>query len=146
MLKNHYWPHQKVSVPTIIRSQDNPKGIPLPYMKSILLALLLACFLLPGTLLAKTMGQGARDAINLAPTAAGAPTFSVNAGFNTRYRSGSWIPVQVALQNEGADFTGTVSIITNNAQNSFGGSGSQSGYQVPITLANGAQKQVTLYV
>jgi hypothetical protein len=52
----------------------------------------------------------------------------------------------VALQNEGADFTGTVSITTNSAQYSFGGSGGQSGYQVPITLANGAQKQVMLYV
>jgi hypothetical protein len=143
MPKIHYWPHRKIRVPTIIRSQGDHKGTPLPCMTSILLALLLAFFLLPGPVLAKTIGRGA---INLAPATAGGPTFSVNAGFNTRYRSGSWIPVQVALQNEGADFTGAVSITTNNAQNSFGGSGGQAGYQMPVTLANGAQKQVTLYV
>ena len=169
MLKIHYWPHHKVWVPTIIRSQGEywhlsvsptllpqlvlrtqarrkEKGISLPYTLSVLFALLLAFFFLPGSVLAKTIGQGTRDAINFAPTAAGGPTFSVYPGFNTRYRSGSWIPVQVMLQNEGADFTGTVSITTNSAQNSFGSSGSPSGYQVPITLANGAQKQVMMYV
>ena len=146
MLKIHYWPHQKVRVPTIIGSQGDHRGMPLFYTASILFVLLLAFFLRPGSVLAKTIDRGARGAINRSPTATGEPTFSVNAGFNTRYRSGSWIPVQIALQNEGADFTGAVSISTNNAQNSFSGSGSQSGYQLPITLANGAQKQVTLYV
>src|SRR5437660_6845693 len=126
MLKIHYWPHQKVRVPTIIGSKGDYRSRPILYTVSVLFALLLAFFLLPGPVLAKTIGRDARGEIYRAPTATGGPTFSVNAGFNTRYRSGSWIPVQIALQNESADFTGTVSIATNNAQNSFGGSGGQS--------------------
>src|SRR5260370_9700046 len=33
-------------------------------------------------------------------------TMQVSAGFNTRYRSGSWVPLYVTLYNNGADFSG----------------------------------------
>ncbi len=75
------------------------------------------------------------------------PTFSVNLGFNSRYRDGNWTPVQVTLQNNGPEFSGTVSInvpspyLGNSAGNSLA-----SIYQMPISLPTGAQKQVTLYV
>lgn len=74
------------------------------------------------------------------------PTFHVNAGFDARYRDGNWIPVQITLSNNGADFTGAISV---NAPPPYLGAGSsdpQAVYQAPISLANGAQKQVTLYV
>ena len=73
----------------------------------------------------------------------------VNAGFETRYRDGNWVPVQIALHNDGPDFSGTLSINASTDNGAFIGSGSvrtPSHYQLPITLANGAQKQVTIYV
>jgi len=74
------------------------------------------------------------------------PVFQVTAGFNARYRDGNWVPIQISLSNNGADFSGMLSI---NAPSPFAGSGnatSTSTYKQPITLANGAQKQVTMYV
>src|SRR6266487_1071035 len=75
------------------------------------------------------------------------PTFHVNAGFESHYRDGNWAPVQVTLHNDGPDFNGALSLITPTSQ--FQGSSSQgitSNYQVSINLANGAQKQVTMYL
>ena len=75
------------------------------------------------------------------------PTFHVNAGFESHYRDGNWVPVQVTLHNDGPDFNGALSLITPTSQ--FQGSSSQgitSNYQVSINLANGAQKQVTMYL
>jgi hypothetical protein len=83
----------------------------------------------------------------LAHEVTGKPSFQVNAGFETHYRDGNWVPVQITLSNDGPDFRGTLSLIAPTPQ--FSGSGSQgtpSNYQVSITLANGAQKQVTMYV
>lgn len=83
----------------------------------------------------------------LAHEVTGKPSFQVNAGFETHYRDGNWVPVQITLSNDGPDFRGTLSLIAPTPQ--FPGSGSQgtpSNYQVSITLANGAQKQVTMYV
>ncbi len=77
---------------------------------------------------------------------ASSPTFQVNAGFDTRYRDGNWIPVQVSLHNDSTDFSGTISI---NMPVPFSGSAASTSalsFQVPINLANGAQKQVTLYI
>src|SRR2546425_4373838 len=85
----------------------------------------------------------------LAYTAKGGPTMQVNAGFETRYRDGNWVPVQVALHNDGPDFSGTLSINASAYNSPYIGSGNVSTpthYQEPITLANGAQKQVTIYV
>jgi hypothetical protein len=70
--------------------------------------------------------------------------FQVTAGFNARYRDGNWVPIQISLSNNGADFSGLLSI---SAPLPFAGSGNAtSTYKQPITLANGAQKQVTMYV
>lgn len=77
------------------------------------------------------------------------PTMQVNAGFETRYRDGNWVPVQVALRNDGPDFSGTLSINAAAYNGPYIGSGNlntPSHYQMPITLANGAQKQVTIYI
>ena len=73
------------------------------------------------------------------------PTFQVRLGFNSRFRDGNWVPVNVTLQNTGSDFTGSVSV---NIPPQFGGANSSSStaiYRTPISLPNGAQKQVTLY-
>lgn len=82
-------------------------------------------------------------------TSSNEPTFQVTAGFDGRARDGNWIPVQITLRNDGPDFSGTISIRTSNAQANGVFPGvpiSPSSYQKPITLPNGAQKQVTLYV
>src|SRR5260370_383400 len=77
--------------------------------------------------------------------AGGGPSLQVNAGFGTRYRDENWIPVQVTLNNSGADFNGTLSLSASLplflAQ---GNSVPTSSYQLPIALPNGTQKQVTL--
>ena len=130
MLKINHRPRYKIPMRVILRFT----GFCLAF------TLLLAFFLLPLPALAHTTDRGS----SISPAAG--PSFSVNAGFNTRYKSGNWIPVQVTLHNDSADFTGTVSINSPNTQNPYGGSGSASSYQVPITLPNGSQKQVTIYV
>jgi hypothetical protein len=80
-----------------------------------------------------------------AATGGGGLSFQVNAGFDTHYRGGNWVPVQVTLHNDGPDFNGTLSLT---APTPLGSSnkGIPLNYQVSITLANGAQKQVTMYV
>jgi hypothetical protein len=75
------------------------------------------------------------------------PSFEVKAGFETRYRDGNWVPVQVTLRNSGPDFSGTLSLSASASQ--FLGQNNPttpSNYQAPISLANGAQKQVTMYI
>ncbi len=85
----------------------------------------------------------------LTPRAAGAaqadgPRFSVNAGFDTRYRDGNWIPVVISLNNSGSEFNGTLSIST---VSPYGGNNNPTAtYQAPVNLANGAQKQITMYI
>src|SRR5579859_6744171 len=75
-------------------------------------------------------------------------TMQVSAGFNTRYRNGSWVPLYVTLYNNGADFSGMLaassppSLI---AQASFT-IVPISSYRVPVTLPHGMQKQFTLYL
>jgi hypothetical protein len=83
----------------------------------------------------------------LAHDHSGGPTFQVKAGFESHYRDGNWVPVQVTLRNDGPDFNGTLSLITPTPQFQVSNSqGIPSNYQVSITLANGAQKQVTMYL
>lgn len=83
----------------------------------------------------------------LAHLATGGPTFQVNAGFESHYRDGNWVPVQVTLRNDGPDFSGTLSLTSPTPQYMVqNNQGTPSNYQVSITLANGAQKQVTMYV
>ncbi|HLI06463.1 MAG TPA: hypothetical protein VKV40_07840 [Ktedonobacteraceae bacterium] len=78
-------------------------------------------------------------------TRATGPHFSVSAGFDTRYRDGNWVPVTVSLSNDGPDFNGTLSI---SIVSPFGSTNNNptATYQVPVNLANGAQKQVVTYI
>lgn len=76
--------------------------------------------------------------------AASGPSMSVTMGFDARYRDGNWVPVQVSLSNNGSDFTGAVAI--NVPTPYYSGSRSTTTYEMPVALATGAQKQVTLYV
>ena len=73
------------------------------------------------------------------------PTMQVNAGFSSRYRDGDWVPLHITLHNSGPDFTGMISV---NFQKVSISSISEpaSRYQQTISLPNGAQKQVTMYV
>jgi hypothetical protein len=75
------------------------------------------------------------------------PTFQVDAGFQTRYRDGSWVPVRVTLSNNGADFSGTLSISAI-APAYLGQSNtlSSSSYAAPVSLPQGSQKQITLAI
>src|SRR5437868_14060845 len=103
---------------------------------SLALALMIAYFFFPASASAHTVQASA--AIR------SGPAFQVNAGFNARYRDGNWVPVQISLSNNGPDFSGMLSIA---APSPFGGPGNlTSTYRKTITLANGAQKQVTMYV
>lgn len=83
----------------------------------------------------------------LAHTVTGGPSFQANAGFETHYRNGNWIPVRVILHNDGPDFSGTLSLSAIPplylAQRS---TAPASNYQLPISLPEGAQKQVTMYL
>ncbi len=74
------------------------------------------------------------------------PTFRVNAGFNSRYRDSNWVPVQVSLSNNGADFSGFVSINVPAPSSGISKPSSVLTYQQAISLPSGSQKQVTLYV
>jgi uncharacterized membrane protein YhaH (DUF805 family) len=98
-------------------------------------ALMIAFLLFP-------MSASAHTARN----ASGGPSFHVNAGFDARYRDGNWIPVQVTLSNSGTDFTGAISVNVPPPYLGGGSANPQAVYQAPISLANGAQKQVMLYV
>ncbi|HWZ18521.1 MAG TPA: hypothetical protein VNW73_06970 [Ktedonobacteraceae bacterium] len=83
----------------------------------------------------------------LARERTGGPSFQVKAGFESHYRDGNWVPVQITLRNNGPDFNGMLSLITPTPQFQLAGSqGIPSNYQVSISLANGAQKQVTMYL
>jgi hypothetical protein len=75
--------------------------------------------------------------------AADGPSFQVNAGFETRYRHGNWVPVQISLRNDGPDFNGTLSLSPVLPQ--YLGQ-SASNYQLPLSLPAGTQKQVTMYL
>jgi hypothetical protein len=74
------------------------------------------------------------------------PTFQVNAGFNSRYRDSNWVPVQVSLRNDGADFNGFISINVPAPSVSITRSSPTLTYQQAITLPTSAQKQVTLNI
>ena len=83
----------------------------------------------------------------LARERTGVPTLQVKAGFESHYRDGNWIPVQITLRNDGPDFEGYLSLISPTPQFQLSSSqGIPSDYQVSISLANGAQKQVIMYL
>src|SRR6516162_3846829 len=67
----------------------------------------------------------------LARERTGGPTFQVKAGFDSHYRDGNWVPVQITLHNDGPDFNGMLSMNTPTPQFQLGGSqGTPSNYQV----------------
>ena len=74
------------------------------------------------------------------------PTFRVNAGFDSRYRDGSWVPLQIMLNNDGPDFTGKISINVPAPYSGQNNTNSLYTYQSAVSLPSGAQKQVTLDV
>ncbi|WP_220206308.1 hypothetical protein [Reticulibacter mediterranei] len=103
-----------------------------------LFVLLFVMVFLPHTASAHTISSSL-------PTANG-PSFRATAGFDTRYRDGNWIPIRVALRNDGPDFNGFVSVNTPLPFAGAGNSGVLSTYRAMVSLPSGAQKQVTLYV
>jgi hypothetical protein len=102
-----------------------------------------ACFALILAFLFCSLSTQAHAASHAAR--AGGPTFRVNAGFDSRFRDGNWIPVQVTLRNDGPNFNGKISV---NVPPPYAGTGNNapiSIYQEVVNLPTGAQKQVTLY-
>lgn len=121
MLKKNYWPHHRTTLATTT---------------SFCLSLFCTFALL---LLPLPVSAHAR-------TSMVSPTFRVKAGFDARYRDGNWIPVQVSLSNTGADFAGSVAVDMPSPYGGIGNDNIAATYQAPVSLATGAQKQVTLYV
>src|SRR5207248_1558401 len=75
------------------------------------------------------------------------PTLLVKGGFNARYRDGNWVPIQITLGNNGADFSGTLTLsVPPPSIGKANSTPSSTYYKEAISLANGAQKQVTIYV
>ena len=104
------------------------------------IALAVICFVIASMFVILPKNASARERTDV-------PTLQVKAGFESYYRDGNWIPVQITLHNDGPDFDGSLSLISPNPQ--FQLSSSQeipSNYQVSISLANGAQKQVIMYL
>jgi hypothetical protein len=82
------------------------------------------------------------------PPRTGKLAMQVSAGFGTRFRNGSWIPLTVTLRNNGPAFSGVV--LANNPpgpvwQPTFS-TVPVSNYEQPVVLPQGAQRQLTLYV
>src|SRR5438876_1023828 len=76
----------------------------------------------------------------------GMPAFHISAGFNSRYRDSNWVPVQVSLRNDSADFSGFVSITIPAPSANVTRSSPALTYQQAVSLPTGSQKQVTLNV
>src|SRR5579859_7790615 len=72
----------------------------------------------------------------------------VDVGFQATFREGDWTPVQVTIQNNGANFTGTLAVSTISGPRFTTTVGEVSTWssERPITLPRGLQKQVTLYI
>lgn len=72
--------------------------------------------------------------------AQGAVTLTAQAGFDAYYKEGYWVPIRVALSNNGNDLNGQLRVVALRAN------GSKLEYIYPVALANGARKEVTMYV
>ena len=121
-MKTTHWPHPRTTRHLLV---------------AVCLAFTLTLFLFPS--------KASAASIHLAAPSA-APAMQVSAGFNSRYRDGNWVPIQVALSNDGPDFTGSVSINTASIYAGSGLAGTSYVYQQTVSLPNNSQKQVTLYV
>jgi hypothetical protein len=108
----------------------------------IVLKLLIICSVL--VVLQMHQSEIARAATN----ASKGPTMQADVGFNEDYREGYWTPVYVTLNNNGANFRGTLSI------NVFAGQPratspsfpSPWNFQRPVVLPAGSRQHLTLYV
>ena len=65
----------------------------------------------------------------------------VSAGYNGFFRRGQWTPVRVSVSNTGGTLDGEVRVRTGD-----GGSLAETTYRTPLSLSQGARKQVFLYV
>jgi hypothetical protein len=72
--------------------------------------------------------------------AQGAVTLTAQAGFDAYYKEGYWTPIRVALNNVGNDLNGQLRVVAVRAN------GSKLEYIYPVPLANGARKEVTMYI
>jgi uncharacterized membrane protein YhaH (DUF805 family) len=80
---------------------------------------------------------------------AGGLSLQINAGFNENYRLNYWTPVRITLNNSGPIFNGTLNVLTFTAQGrSITGPATYSpwNFEVPVKLAKGTQKQITLNI
>ncbi|MGZ3623884.1 MAG: hypothetical protein ACXWPG_12295, partial [Ktedonobacteraceae bacterium] len=67
-----------------------------------LIALAAICFVIASMYVIIPENASARERTNV-------PTLQVKAGFESHYRDGNWIPVQITLRNAGPDFEGSLS-------------------------------------
>ncbi len=107
-------------------------------LSSLCIALMLAFSLLPAVASAHANN-----------TPAAAPVLQMNVGFEDDSRLEYWTPVQISLNNDGADFKGTLSATTYTSPFPSGqvvGAILPWSYQESITLPHGAQKQIILNV
>ncbi|MBI5928266.1 MAG: hypothetical protein HY862_03090 [Chloroflexi bacterium] len=65
----------------------------------------------------------------------------IKAGFQSYYRDGEWIPLEVTLINNGRDLRGNVQVHAQNA-----GQATETLYQTPITVARNSSKTIFFYV
>src|SRR5947209_4407830 len=109
-------------------------NIQLRISAGICLTLILFLGILPGTASAHTT-----------TTSAAGLSMRIDMGFNSRYRDGSWVPIQVMLRNEGPDFNGTVSVNLPTPNAGINNTASTSStYQQAVSLSTGAQKQIAI--
>jgi hypothetical protein len=111
---------------------------------NFLRALLAACCPLLPALLFPSL-----TAADSTHTAGRSISLQVSVGFNENYRLNLWAPVQIALSNSGADFSGTISVYTFSSQaRSSSGPVAYSpwNFQVPVKLARGARKAIHLNI
>ena len=123
------------------RDQSDPYGRLARWCLALTLAIV---FLLPpADALASPLRLAGRTTMP-----AGQPTMQVSAGFDTRYRNGNWVPIHITLRNNGADFSGALSISNPSGPvvQTPSSTVPVSTYQEAIMLLHGTQKQVTMYL
>jgi hypothetical protein len=76
------------------------------------------------------------------------PTLQLTVGFEDDSRVNYWTPVQVALSNEGSNFSGVVSVTTYEgfSRQLVVGNTLPWNYQTSVVLPHGAQKQINLSI
>jgi hypothetical protein len=107
---------------------------------------IVAC--LSGLALAMLLLLPSASASAASPSRSGKLVMQISAGFGTRFRSGTWVPLSVALRNNGPAFSGA--LVANNPQGPVWQATFStvpvSDYEQPVTLLHGAYQRVTMYV